>query len=345
MVRIGVVGYGTIGKRVVDAISKQDDMNIVGIVKTKPDYEALIALSKGIDVYTLPERIKLFEEKEVEVKGTIDDLIQKCDVIVDATPGGIGVRNKNQYYLKHDIKAIFQGGEKANVADVSFVAQANYEEAVNKRFIRVVSCNTTGISRILATFIENGLEIEKARVFIVRRGADPKEYGKGPINDIILNPPTIPSHHALDVKTIIPNIDIVTMAVAVPETLMHLHMMYITFSESISKNEILDILYRTPRIIVVESEMGFNSISQVIEWARDIGRIRYDIPENIVFKESITVDGKELYFFMAIHQESIVIPENIDAIRASLNMLSKWESIRKTDYSLGLIQEGKMYGE
>ena len=39
MIKVGINGYGTIGKRVAEAVTLQDDMEIVGIVKTKPTYE------------------------------------------------------------------------------------------------------------------------------------------------------------------------------------------------------------------------------------------------------------------------------------------------------------------
>ena len=39
MIKVGINGYGTIGKRVAEAVTLQDDMKIVGIVKTKPTYE------------------------------------------------------------------------------------------------------------------------------------------------------------------------------------------------------------------------------------------------------------------------------------------------------------------
>jgi glyceraldehyde-3-phosphate dehydrogenase (NAD(P)) len=49
------------------------------------------------------------------------------------------------------------------------------------------------------------------------------------------------------------------------------------------------------------------------------------------------VDRGELYFFQAIHQESDVIPENIDAIRAMLEMESEGNnSIKKTNEALGI---------
>ena len=39
-IKIGINGAGTVGKRVLEAIAKQDDMEIVGYTKTKPDYTA-----------------------------------------------------------------------------------------------------------------------------------------------------------------------------------------------------------------------------------------------------------------------------------------------------------------
>ena len=59
--------------------------------------------------------------------------------------------------------------------------------------------------------------------------------------------------------------------------------------------------------------------------------------ENCIWPESITVNEQELYFFQAIHQESIVVPENVDAIRAMMELESEGEkSIEKTNKAIGL---------
>ena len=42
--KVGVNGFGTIGKRAAWAVSKQDDMEIVGVTKTRPSYEAKLAV-------------------------------------------------------------------------------------------------------------------------------------------------------------------------------------------------------------------------------------------------------------------------------------------------------------
>ena len=56
-----------------------------------------------------------------------------------------------------------------------------------------------------------------------------------------------------------------------------------------------------------------------------------------VWKESINVVGNELFYMQAVHQESDVVPENIDAIRALLEMESDNEkSIAKTNKAMGI---------
>ena len=50
-VKVAINGYGTIGKRVADAIDAQDDMEIVGVTKTGPSFGCEMAAKKGFDLY------------------------------------------------------------------------------------------------------------------------------------------------------------------------------------------------------------------------------------------------------------------------------------------------------
>lgn len=335
-VRVGINGLGTIGKRVAYAINLMDDMELVGAVKRTPDYQALIASSMGIPLYA-PDSVALekFEEAGIKVEGTLEDLLARIDVIVDATPGGVGAKYKS-LYEQAGVKAIFQGGEKPDVAEASFSTLCNYEEALGKRSLRVVSCNTTGLLRLICT-LNKSIGVKSVRAIIVRRAADPKEVKKGPINSITLNPPKLPSHHAEDVKSVLPWLDIKTAAVVVPTTLMHVHNVIIRLARRASRSEVLEALAGAPRIALVSSDAtGIKSTAQLIEAARDT-RPRNDIPELVVFEESVSVDGDEVILFQAVHQESIVVPENIDAIRALAGTAkTAEETISKTDRALGL---------
>ncbi len=331
MIRVGIVGYGTIGKRIADAVSKQDDMEVVGVFKTRPNFEAWSAIKRGYPLYVPEDRFADFEKNGIPVKGSLKDLLSVSDIVVDATPNKVGKENKKMY-VERKIKAIFQGGEKADVADVSFNALANYEEAIGKSYVRVVSCNTTGLVRVLY-LLDRDYGVRSVRGTIVRRGADPKEVKKGPLNSIVLDPPHIPSHHAEDVKTILRHIDIVTVAVAVPTTLMHVHILNIRLRSKVSKEDVVKSLESTPRILLVNSGFtGIKSTSEIIEVARDIGRSRYDIYENVVWEDTLAVDGDEVFIVQGVQQEAIVVPENIDAIRAVSGVeTSGRRSMMKTD--------------
>jgi len=333
-IRVGVNGYGTIGKRVAWAIMKQPDMELVGVVKTRPSWEALSATARGIRLYVPEGKEELFENAGIRVAGTVQDLLHAIDVVVDATPAGIGATYARRY-REAGIKAVFQGGEEESVADVSFNALYTYEAALGKASVRVVSCNTTGILRMLYAFRRAG-NVRSVRVTIVRRGADLKEVRKGPIEGLLLKPAKPPSHHAEDVRSVAGrDLDIVTYSIVAPTTLAHMHVMFVRFDSNVSREDIIRAFEETPRTILLEASMA-SSTSEVRELARDLGRCG-DVYEVIVWPESLWVRGNEAGVAYMVHQEAIVVPENIDAIRAVTGIVEDGaQSIRLTDESLGI---------
>ncbi|MCX6775780.1 MAG: type II glyceraldehyde-3-phosphate dehydrogenase [Candidatus Micrarchaeota archaeon] len=334
VLRVAVNGYGVIGKRVADAVAKQDDMQLVGVVKTKPNYEAKLAIKKGYNVY-VPDAasLDLFKKANVPCEGLYENLFSKCDLVIDCTPAKMGAENKKNIYIPKKLKAIFQGGEKDNIADVSFVAQCNYEKAVNKNYVRVVSCNTTGLCRTMGA-VDNAFGIESSKVVLIRRAADPNDIKTGPINAIVPET-TIPSHQGPDVQTVLP-IPIETVAIKVPTTLMHVHVVFVKMKKPATAQDVKNVFANTTRIAMYTAADGFESTAHLIDYARDLGRYRYDIQEIMVWEDSIYVNGNELAYIQAVHNESDVIPENVDAIRAMFNLCDAKTSIEKTNKSFGI---------
>jgi glyceraldehyde-3-phosphate dehydrogenase (NAD(P)) len=335
MISVGVNGYGTIGKRVADAVRAQPDMDVLGVAKTRPNFEARGAVRKGFDLYAaVEERKPLFAEEGIDLAGDVAELIDAADVVVDACPSGIGAENARRY-REYDTPALLQGGEDADVVDVSFNARSNFEAATGADLVRVVSCNTTGLSRLVAPLRET-YGIEKVRATLVRRGGDPAQSGRGPINDILPNPVHLPSHHGPDVKTIFPDLAIDTLGLKVPATLMHMHSVNVTLEASPNASDVRDLLEGERRTLVIPEGLGLDGAGALRELAQDAGRPRADIWENCIWGESITVEGRDLYLFQAIHQESDVVPENVDAIRAVLGEADAAESMATTDEAMGL---------
>src|SRR2546427_4259088 len=145
--KIAINGYGTIGKRVADAVAAQDDMRLAGVAKTKPDFEAKLAVQKGYAVYAAnKDSLAKFEKAGVKAAGILDDLIREADLVVDCTPEDSGYK---PLYERAGVKAIWQGGEEHSLANLSFNAAANYADCIGAAFVRVPSCNTTGLIRPL----------------------------------------------------------------------------------------------------------------------------------------------------------------------------------------------------
>lgn len=331
--KVAINGYGTIGKRVADAVACQDDMEVVGISKTKPNFEAVVAQQRGYDIYTLPESIEKFEKAGIRVAGTIEDMIQKADIVVDCTPGKMGAANK-ALYEKYGVKAIWQGGEGKDIAPVSFNAVANYDEAYGADYVRVVSCNTTGLCRVIYP-LDQKFGVEKVRVTLIRRGGDPGDIKSGPIDALVLDPVTLPSHHGPDVNTIIPHVKITSAAIKAPTTFMHIHIINMKLKKECTADDVLEVLASQSRINLIDD--GITGTNQIMEYGRDLLRPRNDMPENCVFKRSVSIDDGELYMFQAIHQESDVIPENVDCIRAMLKLeKDNAVSIEKTNKAMNI---------
>ena len=333
MIHVAVNGYGTIGRRVADAVNLQDDMSVVGISKNSPDYMSSLGSRKYRIFITDKNRMDKFEAAGIKVEGTVDDLVADCDVVVDCSPEGIGEKNID-LYRKLGKKAIFQGGEEASLVEASFNSYANFSAARNKNYVRVVSCNTTGLARTLSLFRDE-YGLIKVSATLVRRATDQNDHKKGPINAI---EPSLsfPSHHAPDLISVLGEHRIETVALKVPTTLMHVHALFIDLKKKGDRDEILDRLGSRRRILVIPGKDGRASTAQVMDYARELGRPRGDLYEIAVWKESVRTTDTGVNYIQAVHQESDVVPENVDAIRSMFSLAEQEDSIYKTDRSLGI---------
>lgn len=332
-IKVGIMGFGTIGKRVADAVILQEDMELVGVTGRSYNWRIKSAQTKGYDIYSVDDGAVL-RENGIKLAGTVEELLKKIDIMVDTAPRKIGAENKEKYYIPNKLKAIFQGGEKAKVADASFVAQCNYDECVGKDYIRVVSCNTTGLSRTLNE-IHKKYDIKEVFATMIRRGADPWDIRHGPINAIV---PILelPSHHGPDVQTVLHDVQIFTTALSVSSSLMHVHTITCECKKTPNVEEVIDIFKKATRIRIVDNASMVRSTAEIMELAKDLGNKRGDMPEICIWKEAIGTQGNKLLYIQAVHQESDVVCENIDAIRAAMGFKDGKKSIEMTNKALDI---------
>ena len=343
-IKVGVAGYGTIGQRLADGVAMQGDMELVGIADLAPTL-AIQALrendmigANGVkyDLYLVGGADEsAFAAHDIPVAGTFEDLCKKVDVMLDSSPGGVGAKNK-ELYEKLGVKAIFQGGEKNSVADVFFHGYANYELGLGADYLKLTSCNTTGLIRSVDC-LDREFGIEKVAITIIRRVADPGDYHRGLTNALQMD--KAPTHQAVDLMTIMPHVDATGILVHTPVTHGHIITVVATAKNGrkITKEEALEAFSKHPRIRMVSIDEGFKGNASLFKYARDLGNRRGDMYEIAIWKDSIVESGNDIMYAINIPQESVTIPETMDGIRAAMKMqTTREEGTAATNKYLGI---------
>ncbi|MBN2322195.1 MAG: type II glyceraldehyde-3-phosphate dehydrogenase [Spirochaetes bacterium] len=336
MVKVAVVGYGVIGQRLADGVALQEDMELVGVADIAPTVSIRALRDRGMpyDLYCAASGAKkALEDAGIPVRGTLEELVDRADIVLDATSAGVGAKNK-ELYIRKKKKAVFQGGEKNEIVDVFFHGYANYEKGIGKDFLKLTSCNTTGLIRAIDC-LDRAVGVEKTAITIIRRVADPGDVHRGLTNVLQIDP--VPSHQAVDLMTIMPHVPCTGVLVHTPVTHGHIISIVATPKKTISVDSAIDLFRAHPRMMVVKIADGFNSNAAFFRYARDRGNLRGDQYEIGVWEEAVALSGRDLIFSINIPQEAVVIPETMDAIRAAIPMQKdRLEAVGLTNRYLGM---------
>ncbi len=338
-IKVAVNGYGVIGKRVADALILQDDMELAGVCDVITDWRIKMAGQKKYPVFAFDETFQNnMKNAGIKVEGTLIQLLETADIIVDCTPKKIAAQNIPRY-MEMNKKFIVQGGEKHETTGHSFSAENNYETALGLDCTRVVSCNTTSIVRTLTALKKVGL-LKKARGTLLRRATDPWESHLNGIMNTLVPEKDIPSHQGPDAQSVDPSLDVITAAVKVPETLSHLHYWNVQLTREATKEEVLEAFNKSTRIAMIEYSEGLQANNTIKELMLALNRPYGDMYEVALWQDMLKVVGDELFYAYVVDNQAIVIPETIDAIRALTGIeQDAQKSILKTNESLGVKQK------
>ena len=199
--------------------------------------------------------------------------------MLDSAPGGVGAKNKENYYDKYGVKAIFQGGEKNSVADVFFHGYANYEKGVGQNYLKLTSCNTTGLIRTVDC-LDREIGIEKVAITIIRRVADPGDYHRGLTNALQMEKAPDPSgrrphdHHAARQRDRHPGAH-----ARHPRPHHHRPRHARRTARRSPRTWRWQRFEKHPRIRVVTMDEGFKGNASFFKYARDLGNRRGDMYE------------------------------------------------------------------
>jgi len=330
MKRVFVNGYGSIGSRVAQFIAGDNDIELAGVGKYSPDEKVTDALSRGFKVYVPKNKVDSF--KNFKISGTIEDIITECDLVIDASPGGVGYVNKKNLYEPKNIRVIFQGGEKITgdkaVAQLLFNSRVNYEKAFDGKFVMQGSCNVTGMGRILQPLKEKyGSRIQRFDATLLRRWAD-LEDTKTEVKDSIEW--TYKPHHDEDVKSYMgADTPLFIRVFKVPTRQMHVHLMDIRFNGTApNSQEIIDLYKKEYGVATLYGAKGTKDIRDFAESTKfsfkDTNMIH-------IHADVVEVQDDIVKLTYSDDQTGIVVPENHLLMQAMLFKRNRADAFRHTE--------------
>ena len=331
-------GYGSIGRRIAAFLAEDPELDVVGVGKYSPDAGVAEAAARGLRVYVPRDRLDRFSGAEggggaQRPAGTIDDAVRDSDIVVDASPGGQGYRNKREVYERHGTPAIYQGGETVRggtaVSDLLFNSRVNYAEAIGRAHVMQGSCNVTGIGRVVEPLrARYGAAIGRLDVTLVRRAADIEQSSKEVVDTVEM---TQSPHHGDDVKSYMgEDMPLFLRAIKVPSRQMHLHIMDVRFAgrPAPKPSEFLDALGGEPGVAILWTARG---TADVRRFADTMGFSFADTNMIHVHANMTATVGDTVQTMYSDDQTGIVIPENHMLLQAMLFGRPYREARARTD--------------
>ena len=342
--KVFVNGYGSIGSRIVQFIKDDPEIQILGIGKYSPDTKVDEAVSNGLKVYV--PKSKEDDFKKFTIAGNIENILDECDLVIDAAPSGVGFKNKMDLYEPKNLMAIYQGGESIigenAVSNLLFNSRVNYLDAFEKRHVMQGSCNVTGMGKILEPLRKKyGSKIKRFDVTLVRRWADIEQTDKPVIDTIEL---TQSPHHGDDVKSYFgKDSPLFVRAIKVPTRQMHLHIMDIRFDGNApSSNEIHDLFQDEFGVAVLWTANGTRDIREFANTMnfsfKDTNMVHIHANMTVSIDDTIQIMYSD-------DQTGIVIPENHMLMQAMLFKKPFEESLTHTEKLFHMKEKKQMLEE
>ena len=328
MKKIFVNGYGSIGSRITSFLLDDPELEIIGVGKHSTN-NINVPLSRGIDVYVPQDSINDFDDHDIT--GTIESALDDCDLVIDASPGGCGYKNKIELYEPRGIYSIYQGGEtivgSTAVSDLIFNSRSNYDQAIDMKHVMQGSCNVTGMGRVLEPLrAKFGDRLTRFDVTLIRRWADIEQTKNIPDTIELAESP----HHGEDVKSYFGrDAPLYVRAIKTPTRQMHLHIMDIRFKDVSAKpSEIHDLFANEPGVAVLWTAKGTREIR---DYAKTMG-FNFTDTNMIHIHANMTRDiGDTLQMMYSDDQTGIVIPENHMLLQAMLYGKSYIQALSHTE--------------
>jgi len=339
---VHVVGTGTIGEPLIGLLcDARDDLEIdeVTFYKHSPvlvDRPKLKGLmNRGANLSVAEDKVKEFQELGIEPMYEAEEAIKRASVVIDCTPKGTGLMNKEKYYnkYKNKVKGFLAQGSEFGFGKM-FAVGINDEAITSKdKFIHIVSCNTHNIAVIIKTLAINGKKnhLKEGRFLCMRRANDISQAKS------FIPAPEVGSHkdekmgthHAVDVyhlyKTLGIELNVFSSALKLNTQYMHCIWYDVKLDNNMTKDEAIQRYIDNPRVAVTHKKAA----NLVFSFGRDHGHYGRILDQTVVVIPTIHVlNNNEVFGFCFTPQDGNSILSSISATERFLYPESYEEKLK-----------------
>jgi len=324
---VHVVGTGTIGEPLIGLLcDAKDDLEIdeVTFYKHSPtliDRPKIKGMTnRGANLAVNEDKVKEFKELGIEPMYDAEEAISRASVVIDCTPKGTGLMNKEKYYMKYKnkVKGFLAQGSEFGFGKMYAVGINDEAITPKDQFIHVVSCNTHNIAVIIKTLAieKKKNHMKEGRFLCIRRANDisqVKSYVPSPEVGTHKDP-KMGTHHAVDVyhlyKTLGMNLNVFSSAVKVNTQYMHCIWYDVKLDKKMTKEEATQRFIDNPLVAITYK----NSANLVFSFGRDHGHYGRILDQTVVVVPTIHVlNDNEVIGFCFTPQDGNSILSSITA--------------------------------
>ena len=324
---VHVVGTGTIGEPLIGLLcDAKDDLGIDEItfykhspkLEDRPMVRGLI--KRGANLCVAKDKVNEFQELGIDPMYNAEESIKRASVVIDCTPKGTGLMNKEKYYNKYKdkVKGFLAQGSEFGFGKM--YAVGINDEAINSKdkFIHIVSCNTHNVAVIIKTLaIENNKnQLKEGKFLCIRRA-----------NDISQSKSFIPSpevgshkdekmgtHHAVDVyhlyRTLGIELNVFSSALKLNTQYMHCIWYDVKLNKKITKEQAKQNFMDNPRVAITYKK----SANIVFSYGRDHGHYGRILDQTVAVLPTIhVINNNEVIGFCFTPQDGNSILSSITA--------------------------------
>jgi len=340
---VHVVGTGTIGEPLIGLLcDAQDDLGIDEVTFYKhspklvdrPKIKGLI--KRGGNLCVRDEKKTDFQDLGIEPVYGAEEAIRRASVVIDCTPKGTGLMNKEKYYKKYKdrIKGFMAQGSEFGFGKMYAVGINDEVVSEKDKFIHIVSCNTHNIAVLIKTLAigeNNKNNLKEGRFLCIRRANDISQVEK-----FIPSPEVgthkdkkMGTHHAVDVyhlyKTLGINLNVFSSAMKLNTQYMHSIWYDLKLKNKITKDEVEQKFIDNPRVAVTYKK----SANLVFSFGREHGHYGRILDQTVSVLPTIHVlNDNEVIGFCFTPQDGNSILSSITAAERYLYPESYKEKVK-----------------